>query len=235
MKAIILAAGKGTRLLPFTNHTHKALLTVREKSMIEEQIDVLHSLGVQDIAVVVGYKKEKIIEALGNKVRYYENIDFASTNSVYSLWLAKDFLDDDILILNGDLVVQPEILRDLIDHPSDMAKVVAVGKFNPTGHNAVVKGKLIIDTGSQYSKEETIGEYAGMNKVSKNKVEAVKAMLDRYIAEGKVGDWYETALNSMLKEGHEMEYVDTKGRWWFEIDFQDELEAARKFFEDSKQ
>lgn len=230
-KAIILAAGMGSRLMPLTKNTHKSLLKLRDKPIIREQIKILQKFGVKDITVVVGYKKEQIINELQDSVKFCFNPDYEKTNSVVSLWIAKDVMEgEDILILNGDLLVEPSIIKELIERESDFCTVVDFGKWNPEGYKVMIRNNKVIEMDMNLKKEETAGEYAGMTKISKNKLKDTVRMLDKYIREKRINDWYEDAFVSMIKEGHEMDFIDIKGRWWVEIDYKKDLDKAREYF-----
>ena len=92
MKAIILAAGQGTRLKKYTENLPKGMLSFVGKTIIERQIEMFRKCGITDIIVVRGYASEKIQYS---DVRYYDNEDYANTNMVESLMAAKEEFDDD--------------------------------------------------------------------------------------------------------------------------------------------
>ncbi|WP_179154573.1 sugar phosphate nucleotidyltransferase, partial [Brachyspira hyodysenteriae] len=114
MKAIILAAGKGTRLLPMTLIKPKPLLEVNGKTLFENMIEFLHLSGINDITVVTGYKHEafdKYVEKLNLKKVVNENYD--ATNSSSSLKLVLDEINDDTLIINGDLYIKNDFVKSI--------------------------------------------------------------------------------------------------------------------------
>src|SRR3989344_8836592 len=99
MKAVIVAAGKGK----YAWDKPVSLLEINGKPIIEHQIESLQASGINEIFVVVGYKKELIKSFLGSRVKYIENNDFDHTGSAYSLFLAKDYLSGGFIHVNGDL------------------------------------------------------------------------------------------------------------------------------------
>lgn len=112
-RAIIMAAGKGTRLAPITNEIPKPLIKVNGKRMIETIIDTLHNNGIFEIYVVVGYKKENFKEL--KDVILIENPYFETCNNISSLYMARDYLEDAI-ILDGDQIIYNEnILTPLFE------------------------------------------------------------------------------------------------------------------------
>ena len=114
MKAVILAAGLGSRLSPVTQKMPKCLLEIGGKTIIERQLELLSSLGVKETVVVVGYLKEMIVDLIQDRAKIIENPDFSSTNSSYSLWLARKNLLGSFIHLNSDLIFDKEILSKLI-------------------------------------------------------------------------------------------------------------------------
>ena len=110
MRAIILAAGAGTRLSPLTNGRPKCLVAFGQQPIIDYQMQALRRAGVTDIVLVVGYEADKIRRYCGDRARYIENSDWATTNSIYSLFLARRELDTDTFLFNCDIVFDPRVL-----------------------------------------------------------------------------------------------------------------------------
>ena len=120
MKAIILSAGQGKRLLPLTAHLPKCLLQVQGKSILEWQLDTLLACGITDITVVVGYQADQVEAVLHEKYRQTAihtllNAEFASTDNLVSCWLARAEMHEDFILLNGDTLFEPAILRQVLE------------------------------------------------------------------------------------------------------------------------
>src|SRR5690554_3214630 len=104
-KAVIVAAGLSSRLYLLTFDKPKALLPVKGESLLLRSIEMLRRNGVTEIAVVTGYKREMISQALGGKVKTIPNPFFSQCNNMGSLWFAKDFIGNDPFVyLHGDLI-----------------------------------------------------------------------------------------------------------------------------------
>src|SRR5215470_17000799 len=119
MKAVILAAGQGTRIRAVHGECPKCLIKVDDKTILDHQIDGLSRAGIEQIAIVVGYEKEQIIRHVQGrlglsqkpKVDFIENPAFAITNNIYSLWLAQDWIGGDgFVCLNADVILDARIL-----------------------------------------------------------------------------------------------------------------------------
>ena len=110
MKAIIMAAGIGSRLENISGNRPKCLIEMDGISLINRSVTLLASRGIIDISVITGYKSELVRRELQDRVRYLHNPYFEVTNSIASLWLAKEMLQDDVILMNADLYYEAEVL-----------------------------------------------------------------------------------------------------------------------------
>ena len=120
MKAIILAAGYGRRMRPFTNDNHKTLLPIAGKPIINRIIDVLITCDIHEIVVVTGYLHDTIVEHLDKAypqlaITYVYNAKYAETNNIFSLALAFENIkiDSDLVLIESDLIFDPKVLSGL--------------------------------------------------------------------------------------------------------------------------
>ena len=132
MKAVILAAGQGTRIRSVHGEHPKCLIEVDESTILDHQLEALSIAGINDVAIVVGYEKEQIIAHIRNKrlsydqrIHFIENPAFAITNNIYSLWLATDWLHgDSFIVLNADVVFDPDILNSAVQPYAPISMIV---------------------------------------------------------------------------------------------------------------
>ena len=130
MQAIILAAGKGTRLGQHTKNNTKCMLEVNGDKLIDLSLQTLAKCGVKKAVLVVGYQKKNLINYLGNhkygiEIIYVSNDDYDTTNNIYSLYLARDYLiQEDTLLLESDLIYDESILKGLLEDPRPSLAVV---------------------------------------------------------------------------------------------------------------
>ena len=113
-QAIILAAGQGHRLWPYTQDRPKCLLDIGGKTILEHQVHALLAQGIDRITVVTGYLGHMIRDVLGEQAQYITNQHYTETSSMYSLWLARGAALEGCLILNADVFFHPGILRRLL-------------------------------------------------------------------------------------------------------------------------
>lgn len=119
MRAIILAAGRGSRMGSLTDDQPKCLTVIKSKPLIEHQIDALMMAGIEDIAIVTGYKSEMLTKY---GTYHFHNEKWQETNMVYSLLCAKEWLDEsDCIVSYSDIYYSSQIVRDLIDCPDEIA------------------------------------------------------------------------------------------------------------------
>lgn len=122
MKAIILAAGQGTRLRPLTDNKPKCMVELLGKPLIQHQIETLRRNGINDIHIATGYLEEKI--DFENTTKHF-NPKYASTNMVYTLFCAESAMQgDDLLIAYGDIVFNDKVLKKVIQSNSDISVVI---------------------------------------------------------------------------------------------------------------
>ena len=119
MQALILAAGDGTRMRPLTAKTPKPLLLVGGRPFVEHAIGVLKGIGIDEIMLLVGWKKSRIIEYLGDGSRYGVTIRYIEQKerlgTAHAVGCAKEEIGEDFLCLNGDVVISKEVISELMD------------------------------------------------------------------------------------------------------------------------
>lgn len=194
MKAIILAAGKGTRLAPMTLIKPKPLLNVHSKTLLENTVHFLKESNINDITIVTGYKHEmfdEYVSTLGLKKIINEN--YEKTNSSYSLKLAIDNIDDDTIIMNGDLYIKSDFIRFIKKDVSQFIGQKLESTIHPTWkYNIDDDKKLIsIDENGKSGLCETGIAYFAKKDLSILKEELIKTDDNKY--------WEYCVLNSLNK------------------------------------
>ena len=121
MKAVILAAGQGTRLQPLTADRPKGMVEVDGRSIIDRQIERFAAAGIEDIVIVTGYQASSVPDY---GARHYVNTEFGSTNMVVSLFAAEAELDGEVLVSYGDILYSEEVLRAALDDSAEVGVVV---------------------------------------------------------------------------------------------------------------
>jgi len=234
IRAIIVAAGKGNRLYPLTEDVPKCLLEVGGRTILERELELFQIFGIKDTVVISGYKSEKVRELLKEKVRHVFNPFFQTSNSVVSLWLASRYLDKPVLIINGDVLLDKGILADLLESREDICMVVDKKECGDEDYKVKVENSRIVDMGKTIPQKGVYGEYIGLTKTSAAGSAQMAEMLELLMKKMEFTTWYETAYLEIVKRGNPIPFTETKGRYWTEIDYVEDLKAARKYFEQNE-
>ncbi len=185
MKAIILAAGLGSRLGAKANGQPKALQRVGHRSLIEHQLESLSAEGVGPVAVVIGHGGDQIRTVLGDSVEYVVNEHPSETNSLYSLCLAREWLKKDVLILNCDVLFHPEVLKRLLRAEGNALAYDSTSHSGAEQTKVGLRGSRVVDLGKDFPETGARGENLGIVKLDpagclalKGKAEAIKGIKD---------------------------------------------------------
>ena len=230
MRAVILAAGRGSRLNGHVRDAPKALLELGGASLVQRQIRALRAEGIDDIAVVVGCEAELVRRHCGPRVKYIHNAQFASTNSLYSLWMARSLLFDGFVVLNCDVLFHPQLLSDLLTARHEAAALVAYREagappFGPEEMKVKVRGGRVVDMSKAMEPAEADAENVGILRFDRSAAPALVAELDAIVDAGGLRDWAPRAF-SAFAAGHALHAVGTRGFPWTEIDFPADYEYA---------
>jgi choline kinase len=226
-KAIILAAGVGSRLRPLTDDRPKCLLEVGGQTLLDRQVATLARLGVTDIIAVVGYYGDLIRRHLGDRGRYVDNERYEHTNSLYSLWLARDELVSGALILNSDVLAGPALFARLLESPAPDAILVERGEgFEPEDMKVTLNGAQVLDFGKTLPPERAHGHNVGVAKFGREGAARLARCLDRLVSSGHENDWVPSAFREFASHWP-LTAVATDGLPWIEIDYAADLTRAR--------
>lgn len=233
MKALILAAGLGTRLAPITNDRPKSLVPVNGTPILLKQIDNLCKNGIDDITIVSGYKAEileKVVHELYSKINIIESVDYAITNNMYSAYLAKEVVGGhEFLMMNADVFYDASVITALMANEASDAIVTDIGTYIEESMKVVEKEGRIVAISKQIPPENARGVSIDVYKFSAEGGNAFFAKCAEYIEEKKeLKLWSEVALNDILAEVV-FKACPLEGRW-LEIDNHDDLSAAEKLF-----
>lgn len=236
MKAIILAAGIGSRLRPMTNKKPKTLVNVNNKPMIGYIIDALSKNGIKEVVVCTGFKSSQIVNFCENNYplinfSFIENRDFEETNNMYSLFLAKKHLKDDILLMNADLVFDANIIKGLIKQ-KDTAVAVDKGRYLEESMKVIVKSGVIKNISKKISEKDTYGCSIDIYKIDKKDVSSLVLEMGRIIEKEKdKNQWTEVMLDNLFSTGKIVaKPFNIKKNRWYEIDNYEDLRVAEVLF-----
>lgn len=229
MKAVILAAGRGTRLEPLTLEVPKCMVKVRGVPMIDRLIARVREAGIDEIVVVSGHLHEVLSEHLaGSGCCVVYNERYHDWGNFYSLLIAREAVGDDGYVkLDGDVVMDGGVLPKLLAAPGDA--VLALDRRDGLGAEemkARLDGQRVVELNKRMDPAAAFGEYIGVEKVTASLAPRVFDKLAAMIDLGETDEYYERGYERMMADGVAFGYVDVAECTWTEIDDARDLKAA---------
>lgn len=233
MKALILAAGLGSRLAPITNDRPKSLVPVNGQPILMKQISNLYENGITDITIISGYKAEILENVVHSKypeINIIYSVDYECTNNMYSAYLAKESMENEsFLMMNADVFYDASVIESLINCKSPNAIVVDIGTYLEESMKVIEKDGRLTKISKAIKKSEALGASIDVYKFSAAAAAVFFEKCAEYIEIKKeLKLWSEVALNDILSI-IEFQACPLIGRW-LEIDNLDDLAAAEKLF-----
>jgi choline kinase len=227
---VILAAGAGTRLTGSDIIRPKCLAPFGGTPLLDLQLRALGLCGITDVVAVVGFEAERIRRTCGTGVRFVDNDRFAETNSLYSLWLAREYLDNGFVVLNCDVLFHPSMLLDLLTARYENALLVSHPQpgdpaFGDEEMKVCVRQGRVTDIRKDLPAGDTDGENVGIVKFSAEGARRLVAVLDRIVASGRLRDWAPRAFGEFARS-EPLYAIGTRGLPWTEIDTPDDYHYA---------
>lgn len=229
MRAVILAAGQGTRLLPFTRNHPKCLVPVCGKAILDHQLDALAANGIDDVTVIGGYRIDRLEQHLSHlpartRPGLLCNPFWQVANSIGSVWTARRQLERDFCLLNGDTIFSPELVAQALDRSLDQAGdgigllVEATDDFQLDDMLVAVDGTTVRTVGKTLGEGEAGHRSLGFIIARKSGPQAYLAALDEVIcAEGGHGRFHHAVVDRLAWDGL-VTAIPSGGPGWIEID-----------------
>ena len=237
LQAVILAAGKGTRLRAKTDDLPKAMIEIEGKPLLEYSLDALIENGITDVILVVGFRHETITQRFGTdyrglKIRYVLNDNYAGSGSMYSLALVKDLIEDEILLMESDLLYESRAIFLLLEggHPNS----ILVAGLSGSGDEVYIctnDKQEITELGKNIpvnSKENAIGELAGISRFQRQFLQFVFNNAQEDFQNGNINYHYEECVFRTSQQTIPIHAVPGKDLAWIEIDTAADLQKAKE-------
>ena len=235
MKAVILAAGTASRLRPLTNNTPKCLLTVGGKTLLLRTIDNFVDNGITDFLIVTGYLQNMIIDFVKANypqlnVKFIENTDYASTNNIYSLFLAEEFArGEDFILSDSDILFSKDIIAALLNDKTP--NVLAMNRHELGEEEIKIiadNDRNVLEISKVCSIADAIGESVGLEKMSAEYSVALFKELHQMIDnEGLNNVFYEKCFERLIPQGFTFKYLDTTDYFSMEIDTVEDYDKVK--------
>jgi len=233
MKAIITAAGVGSRLGKATEKNNKCLLKVHGKMLLEISVDILCSQGIREIVVVTGHCYGKVEKALNGKATFVYNPFYQVSGILPSAWLCRNHVEnDDFVFITGDSLYHPDILRNCIKKKGGIVICVEKKNCDEEDSKVIVKNNKIVNMGKNIELEKATGEFAGIMKVGKEANRKVFDAIENVLKQGRLNA-YLTDVLMELKKKFPLTLVYTNPRPRIEIDYPEDFMQAKDIFKKS--
>jgi choline kinase len=229
--ALLLAAGTGSRLAPLTDHAPKCLVSVDEISILERLVDALHLYNFKRLVIVIGHEAHSIRDFLSTRagdmeITYITSPVYKTTNNIYSLWLARKELTEPFLLIESDLIFDPEMLKDMLTPDR-----IAVSKLQPwmNGTTVTINRHRTVKAFQKDVQKPGNRQYKTVNiySLSTHTWKQVRKRLDHHISKNMVNGYYETIFADMVTEDClSFAPVFFDADRWYEIDTLTDLRAA---------
>ena len=235
IKAVILAAGVGSRIRPLTDNCPKSLLMINGKTILEMMISHIQKCGISEIVFVLGYLQDQIKDYVKTQfpdlvAHYITNKKYKETNTGYSLLLTKDLVQDSTFIkFDADVVFDIAILKNLINSEHDNCLCIDKNihldaeeiKVIIREENRVVKASRTVNP------EDAIGESIGIEKISPEAAHALFSELEIMMKdEQHHQEYYEAAYERIIEKDVPFHALDISGLKWTEIDTKEDFLSA---------
>ncbi|MDD8025061.1 MAG: phosphocholine cytidylyltransferase family protein [Acidobacteriota bacterium] len=235
MKGVILAAGTASRLRPLTDAIPKCLLPLGGGTLLGRTLDNLAAAGIRDVVIVTGYLEEQIRRYVRERrpdmrAEFVRNEVYASTNNIYSLWLAREAVrGDGMTLLDSDILFDPAILPAVLGAGAPAALAVKTGLElgDEEIKVEVDAGRRVRTIGKHVPAPRAMGESIGIETFTPEGLAALFLAMERkVVGEGRVDIFYEAAFQDMIDRGSEMLAVDIGRLPAIEIDTIDDFRRA---------
>ena len=226
MQVVILAGGVGSRLEKLTGGKPKCMADIGGKPLILHQLEALSDHGLGPVLMVVGYNHEAIRAVVGARVEYLVNERFRETNSLYSLWLAREWVKGPFILINSDLFFDPAILDRLVAEPGNVLAYDSTSSRGREQTKVAIRDRKVIDLGKDLPPASARGESLGLLKFEADGASAMLEVATHQIQEGHEKAWVIEATRSVCKMVP-LYGVNVAGLPWTELDFPNDLEEAR--------
>lgn len=223
-----MAAGVGSRISRHLKDHPKCCVDINGKPLILHTMELLKSQGITDIAIISGYHSEYLNSVL-------ESFDYTAifnpfyrvTNSLASLWFARDFLSgnqEDVLIMNGDVFFEKPILDLLLETKKSPLMLADSTRIEDADYRFKWQDMQLVDYGKALSNQETTGEYVGIGKFSPIDAQSLIEQIILRVNQEDYGMWWEDAIYRQVEHGKVIHIHDVKGHFWAEVDYIEDYE-----------
>lgn len=230
MQAIIMAAGKGSRLGNLTKGKPKSFTEIKGKKLIEYNLALLEKYHVDEIIIVTGYQCEAFEELTAGEenIRLVYNPFYEMVNVLGSFYMGMEALHDDFIYLHADTLCEPVIFEKLVEMDGDIILPVEYKQCDDEAMKVRSENGKVVQITKQMDIGQAEGEFIGMAAFRKKVIPALKEKTKQLMKEKAFSEYFESVIQRIIddKEEFSIKAVSTQGSFWAEIDFPEDYERA---------
>ena len=229
MQAIIMAAGKGSRLGELTGGNPKSFVEIYGKKLIEYNLDILKEIGVNEIFIVTGYRQDAFRELTKDmpEVQLIYNPFYEMVNVLGSFYMGMQYLKDDFLYLHADTLCDPAIIKQLAQFSADMNLPIDYKSCDEEAMKVRSQNGEIVQITKNIPIEEADGEFIGIASFRENVIPQLKIAVENLLEEKKFSEYFEAAIQRLLDTtDYSIKSIPMGNAFWAEIDFKEDYERA---------
>ena len=231
IQALIVAAGKSSRLYPLTLNMPKCLIEIGGKTIIARNIDTMLKNNVQDIIVVTGFGEDRLSEHIGNRGRCIYNPFFEVTSILASTWLGLKAIQNDFIFSYSDIIYDTDILKGIIEYPAKCVIGVKKHGIGRDSEKVKIRGKRVSAISKDMSEFESDGEFIGIAKFVGSVAKTFRSTVEELARENTFPEYdFINAIERLLLKGQEIVPYFVGAEKWIDIDSLDRLEEAKRYF-----
>lgn len=234
MKAIILSAGQGSRLLPYTSDLPKCLLSVGGgMSLLEWQLNELQKAKIEDVVIVTGFESQKVetvVDAMPMAARTLYNPFYKVADNLGSVWLARHEMNDEFILINGDTLFTATVPQNLMAQAGDGITVTIARKdtYDDDDMKVVESGGRLLEIGKRLQRADVNAEAIGMIAFRGSAVGSFRAEIEASMRSQQALKNYYLSIIEAMANKQEIHIFEAAQDQWCEVDFPKDLDHARK-------
>lgn len=232
--AILMAAGCGTRISRNINNNCKCILDIGGIPLIRYTVQMLLEKEI-DVHIVIGYDAERVVEALeGLHVTFHKNYFYSITNSLVSLWFAREAIAGDVVVLgNADVYWERTLLEKLLGETRNNVMLCDTSRVEIGDYLFRVEDGKVVDSGKGKNCFGANCEYVGLAAIRNEMIPQFKKRLEEMILNQNHSFWWEEVLYSMIEE-QPIWAEDISGNFWAEIDYIEDYKRILEYRKNGK-
>ena len=231
MRAVLLAAGMGTRISRYLSGKPKCTVDIGGITLIENTVQMLQSKGIKDIAIVLGYRGDVIRDILKDyDISFYENPFYDVTNSIASMWFARDFLkvEDRYIIMNGDVFLEDKLLDEIVAETGSPVMFADGSRKEEADYKFKYENGILRKYGKELTGDDITGEYIGLGSFDYSFISFFTEEMEAMISRQQHNVWWENIVYEISRD-RDVYVRDIAGMFWAEVDYIEDYKRILEF------